>query len=93
MSQETHDRIAKALSVGVHRIVFRKKDGSMRTMRATRDPELMPESCKTPEGSASKQKPNYDVVNVVDLDIGQWRRFAIDSLIEPDVDELLARGR
>lgn len=89
MSQETHDKIAARLAHGEHEIVFRKKDGSLRTMRATRDPVLMPDSCKIPQDQKSKQTPNYEVVNVVDLDIGQWRRFQIDALVQPSLEEIL----
>jgi len=60
-------------------IVFTKKDGSERTMRATLNPGIIPVE-KHPK-SQTEQSTNTNVVAVYDLENEGWRSFIKENLI------------
>ena len=73
------DEIVAALKVGVVDVEFNKTDGSVRGMSATLLEEYIPPK---PEGTGtSTRKQNPNVVAVIDVDLGEWRSFRIDSLV------------
>lgn len=68
--------IHNELSTGITDIEFYKADDSVRAMRATTDPALLPESEREFKASA------YDLqlVKVFDVEKQAWRSFKIDRL-------------
>lgn len=72
--------LVDALKLGVVPIRFRKRDGSVRDMRATLVPELI-----GIESYSIARGPEH-VQCVWDVDKEQWRSFRWDSLIEDQAD-------
>ena len=68
------------LKSGVVPIKFRKKDGSIREMKATLVPELI-----GVETYSIARGPEH-VQCVWDVDKEAWRSFRWDALIEPELD-------
>lgn len=74
------------LAMGVTALVFEKADGTIRTMKATRDKDVivsmtdyaMYESYLNPK---KPRKESTDMVPAFDTEIAQWRGFSIDKLI------------
>lgn len=62
----------------VLKIVFEKKDGTMRTMKCTRNIENIPEEHR-PKGDGP-EKPIVESMPVFDLDANGWRSFTIKNL-------------
>jgi hypothetical protein len=58
-------------------LTFRKKDGTMRVMKASLREEHFPVLEKKTDRVREK---NEDVLSVVDLDLGEWRSFRFDSV-------------
>lgn len=75
--------ILVALSEGTHDIVFEKKDGTLRTLKGTREVGSIPE----------EHRPKTDKVNkgnsipVFDTEINEWRAFSLPNLISIDGNE------
>lgn len=72
--------IQSLLRTGPCHVKFFKADGSIRDMKATLDPSLLP----TVEESTKEKRtktPNPNSVSVWDLDKQSWRSFKIESLI------------
>jgi hypothetical protein len=62
----------------VFRVKFRKKDGTIRSLLGTVEPEFL--GVNTPNG---KGKPNYDeAIPVYDMEKQEWRAFKPDNLID-----------
>ena len=79
MIQEDIEKLELALTQGVVKIKFEKKDGSIREMNATLSPKLVVEY----EKKTVKTKPkNKDIMPVFDIDLNEWRSFRIDSIRE-----------
>lgn len=77
------------LSVGLHEIVFEKKDGSIRVLRGTRDPEIIGKETfdsyiNKPKKDGSKRVESTTAVPTFDSEIQQWRSFSTDVLISID---------
>lgn len=72
--------LKKQLHEGVVSVVFTKKDGTERTMKATLSNDYVP----LMDTTAVKQKhtPNPDVLAVWDLDAEGWRSFRFDSILK-----------
>jgi len=66
------------------KVVFKKKDGSTRTMSCTNNLSLIPEEHRTKPRKAgdkpARKTPEHLFV-VFDLEVGGWRSFAITSVI------------
>ena len=67
------------LRYGEVTVKFNKKDGELRTMRCTLNPELVPPVEKKTE---RVKEVNEDVCPVYDLDKQGWRSFRYDSVKE-----------
>lgn len=66
------------------KVVFTKKDGSIRTMVCTNDPTTIPEKYQTKTKSATdkpKKKTPENTFIVFDLEADGWRSFGITSVI------------
>ena len=74
------------LKNGVVTVVFEKKDGSERTMRATLSdlyvPQVEPSMLSEYDGNVPKKAKqlNDNVQSVWDIDANDWRSFRIDSV-------------
>lgn len=78
--------ITKILSENVVMLEFKKADGTIRRMKASCMPDIVAElsSEEKPEGSRTRIVPDH-VVCCVDVDLGEWRSFRLDSLISIEV--------
>jgi hypothetical protein len=70
------------LKNGVVTVVFEKKDGTERTMRATLSDKYVPQVLAEYDGQVPKnaRQINDDVQPVWDIDAGAWRSFRYDSV-------------
>lgn len=74
------------LSMGTSDIVFEKADGTIRTMKGTRDKDVVSglvgvEVFESYVSPAKPRKEAVDMVPLFDTEIKQWRGFSIDKLI------------
>lgn len=74
--------LKEQLQNGVVTVVFEKKDGTERTMRATLSDMFVPQVLSEYEGQEAKphKQLNDSVQSVWDIDAGQWRSFRLDSV-------------
>lgn len=77
------EHLKLALSRGIVRIVFEKKDGSLREMNATLSQTIVPAYEKKTDKVKAK---NDDVLSVFDTDLNEWRSFRIESLREVNIN-------
>jgi hypothetical protein len=75
-------RLKEELKKGVITVVFEKKDGTERTMRATLSDNYIPQVLAEYDGQEAKpaKQLNDDVQPVWDIDAGGWRSFRYDSV-------------
>jgi hypothetical protein len=75
-------RLKEELKKGVVTVVFEKKDGTERTMRATLSDQYIPQVLAEYDGQEAKpaRQLNDDVQPVWDIDAGGWRSFRYDSV-------------
>lgn len=78
---DARDSVKDHLQNGEVLIEFTKKDGTLRKMRVTTKPTLVPEE-QRPTGT---RVPSPDVQTVFDLDENHWKSFRWDSLIAAKV--------
>lgn len=71
----TRELIAEVLQKGVAVVTFTKVDGSLRKMKCTLIPSILPAL------KGSNHKRSQEVLPVWDLDKDAWRSFRIDSVI------------
>ena len=71
--------LIEMLKAGMVKLVFEKKDGTLREMIATLKGELLPAQTQPEEGKKSKAH-NPDVLAVYEISNG-WRSFRWDSLV------------
>jgi len=72
----TKDEMKTALKSNIVNVEFVKADGSIRKMKATLMPALIPES----KSNTTPRKEPDEVIRVVDTEIGEWRSFRVDSV-------------
>ena len=66
------------LAAGPVLVTFTKKDGTDRTMRCTRNPDLMPAG--SVKGTDTR-KDHGNLIAVYDLDAQAWKGFFFDKLV------------
>jgi hypothetical protein len=66
------------LAAGPALVTFTKKDGTDRTMRCTRNPDLMPAG--SVKGTDTR-KDQGNLIAVWDLDAGMWKGFFFDKMV------------
>lgn len=71
--------ILDELNRGIVDLQFKKVNGDLRNMTATRDFGLIPEE-KHPKGEVSDK--NTDIVTLFDLEVKDWRSFRVENLVE-----------
>lgn len=76
--------IDRLLHEGIINVIFRKKDGSERTMKCTLIESLIvPYARKNDsEGHSTQRLKNEDIAAVWDIDKNEWRSFRYDSVIK-----------
>lgn len=76
------EQLLQQLQVSAVTIVFKKKDGTERSMYATRNQKII-ESLSEPVTSEKKRekKENPDVCSVFDIEAKGWRSFIWENLI------------
>lgn len=72
--------ILEELSKGVVDLQFKKVNGDLRNMVATRSVDLIPEE-KQPK-SEDKREQNETIVVLFDLEVEDWRSFRVENLVE-----------
>ena len=83
--KKEHTRLTLEEEFSLHKkfkIVFTKKDGSIRTMICSRNADLLPES-KQSDGQekTTSRPPSETVFPVYDLEKSHWASFTIANLI------------
>ena len=76
-NESQKNEFIELLHTGVIEINFEKVDGTMRSMLATLMPSEIPTYTKLTD---RVKKPNDAVLSVVDVVLGEWRSFRLDSL-------------
>ena len=71
--------ILDELNQGVVDLQFKKVNGDLRNMTATRDLSLIPEE-NHPKSEMSDK--NTEIVTLFDLEVKDWRSFRIENLVE-----------
>ena len=75
------NKLHSDLSTSIVSVVFTKKNGDTRTIRCTKNFEMIPpEKYPKQESLPTVQGTNPDVERVFDLDINEWRSFRKDSI-------------
>ena len=72
------------LSDSKMKVVFTKKDGTIRTMICTTNMNIIP-SEKHPTGNGIQNEINQNIKKVYDLEKNDWRSFRIDSVISVEI--------
>ena len=74
--------LKEQLKNGVVTVVFEKKDGTERTMRATLSDLYVPQVLSEYDGQQAKpaKQLNDNVQSVWDIDTNDWRSFRLDSV-------------
>lgn len=72
--------ILSALSEGVVHLQFKKVNGDLRNMVATRMMDKIPEE-KHPK-TEDKREKNETIVVLYDLEVNDWRSFRVENLVE-----------
>lgn len=66
------------LANGPALVTFEKKDGTLRTMRATRAPALLPNGAVK---GTDTRKDQGNLIAVFDLDAQAWKGFFFDKMV------------
>ena len=74
---EIKTAVKTALLAGPTTIVFKKVDGTVRTMKCTLNEALLP----VRQTKESERKTNDSIQTVFDLELNQWRSFKWDNFV------------
>ena len=66
------------LKNGIHTVVFEKTDGTIREMRCTLQPDMLPQFLSEVAPVAKTENPA--TLSVWDVDNQGWRSFRVDSV-------------
>ena len=80
MTLELHTSYLNNLHNNICFVHFTKKDGTLRGMRCTLRPNLLPAQTVLEEHTQRKQ--STESISVWDLEVKGWRSFLTDSVIE-----------
>lgn len=75
----TRDALLKDLKANICKVVFTKKNGDVRVMKATLIDSYLPPLVES-QTTGVKKEPNPDLCVCFDLDKKEWRSFRIDSV-------------
>lgn len=92
---QIRETLKPILSQGESQVVFEKVDGTIRSLRCTRDQGIIPSDLVESTASATNKtrKESVDALPVWDTESHAWRSFKFDSLISINgvkVEHLLA---
>jgi hypothetical protein len=73
------EKIKTQLQTGVLVVSFTKADGSLRNMKCTLQPHLLPPHTIKEKTCASGE--NCDCLKAYDLEVNEWRAFKISKII------------
>jgi hypothetical protein len=73
------EKILEQLQTGVALVTFTKADGSLRDMKCTLQPRLLPPHTVKEKTCASGE--NCDCIKAYDLEANGWRSFKISRII------------
>jgi hypothetical protein len=80
--QMTKTEITEMLRKQDATVTFTKKDGTQRVMRCTLRPDALPEMITESTRTSTERRESDSTIAVWDLDLGAWRSFRLDSLVE-----------
>jgi len=63
-------------------VTFEKKDGTQRIMRCTLRPDALPEMITESTRTSVVRRESDSTIAVWDIDLGAWRSFRLDSVVE-----------
>lgn len=87
VNTKLRDSYINYLQHNICEIVFRKSDGTIRTMKATLKTSVMVFLKLTPTGSGSvRHEKDLDVIRVIDIEKNDWRSFRLSRLISLTID-------
>ncbi|ANA49553.1 hypothetical protein BI049_gp180 [Salmonella phage vB_SnwM_CGG4-1] len=78
---QLRETLKAVLSNGESQVVFEKADGTIRSMRCTRDRDILPSDFELVKESQVKRKEAIDMLPVYDTESEGWRAFSFDKLI------------
>ena len=78
----TKTEITEMLRKQDAKVTFTKKDGTQRVMRCTLRPDALPEMITESTRTSTERRESDSTIAVWDLDLGAWRSFRLDSLVE-----------
>ncbi|QQG32231.1 hypothetical protein CkP1_0230 [Citrobacter phage CkP1] len=78
---QVRETLKAILSTGESLVVFEKADGTIRSMRCTRDKDILPSDFEVVAESQVKRKEAVDMLPVYDTEKESWRAFSFDKLI------------
>lgn len=65
---------------GICKVVFEKKDGSIRTMNCTLHPDRLPTRQTLNEVESATTPQTQSNIRVFDTDLQEWRSFRVESV-------------
>jgi hypothetical protein len=75
--EEFRSWLISHLKMGPVTVTFTKKDGEVRVMKCTLQPELLPPQTTVNE---SKKKENTNNISAFDLNKNEWRSFIVKNI-------------
>lgn len=75
----TKTELLNQLASGVTTVTFTKKDGSLRTMKCTRSPSVIPNEHQ-PKGETQVVTEETDNIRVFDVEANGWRSFNFSAM-------------
>lgn len=84
------EHLKAVLSVGEHTVVFEKKNGDVRVLKGTRDPNIIGRELfekytnPGPKADGTARVESTSSLPTFDIEAGTWRSFAFDTLIAVD---------
>ena len=80
----TKNLLTELLKTNVVTVTFTKKDGTVRVMKCTLKPDLLPAQVVNEDKPAKKKSET--TIAVFDLEIKAWRSISYDSVSSIDAD-------
>lgn len=78
---QIRDTLKPILARGESQVVFEKVDGTIRSLRCTRDYDIIPSDLVESVGSQVSRKESTEAIPVWDTEKHAWRSFKLDSIV------------
>lgn len=82
MTEEEKIELKETLKRDTVTVLFEKADGSLRTMKCTLDPKILPQPVASDEEVNRNRAPNEEVQVVWDIESNGFRSFRYDRVKE-----------